>query len=112
MGIAGCYRKLETRQQASMGAGARGSDARSTSSPSKGRQLPVRASFFSALAMPSAHVRKESVLSVPQMWLVVEPQLSLDRRETEGGNLKRVTVGHRKIHGGVRQGQWVTPSSS
>lgn len=42
--------------------------------------------------------------SLPPVWLVLNPQLSLDGSGMEGGDLKRVSVGHREIHGRVRRG--------
>lgn len=44
------------------------------------------------------------MLSLPPVWLVMDPQLSLDGSGMEGGDLKCVSVGHREIHGGVRRG--------
>lgn len=42
------------------------------------------------------HKTGDSVLSVPYMHPVMEPQLSLDRKGTEEGNLKCVSVSLRK----------------
>lgn len=85
----------------------------SISAAPQGRQLSFWACLSStALVMPSAQGREESVPSAPQMRPVMGPQLSLDRRGQRGWGwgLNRVSVSHRRIHSGVRQGCQVTPA--
>lgn len=104
-GKVGHHPRRYTLQRVSPGVEGQGFDVRSISATSEGR-LPLSGPVFPSVALPTPgeQGRKELAPSVPPMWLVMDPQLSLDQSGMEGGDPKCVSVGQRKIHGGVRRG--------
>lgn len=92
-----------------MGGG--GFGVRSISPASKGRQPLSGPVFLSVvLAMPSAQGRKELALSEPPMWMVMGPQLNLDRSRMEVGDLNCVSVARGRSMAGSGEDR-VTQSS-